>query len=78
LADHTELFQVNEIKSPFLSTALEDLVQPYYVRFVLDTNEVMIADLSAAANFLDIKPMFDLTCLALALFLKVRSMGCKL
>ena len=56
---------MNEIKSPFLSTALEDLVQPFYVRFVLDTSEVMIADLSAAANFLDIKPMFDLTCLAL-------------
>jgi S-phase kinase-associated protein 1 len=60
------------IQTPLKSSKLEDLVQPWYSDFVkVDKN--MLFDLVAAANFMDIKPLLDLTCLAVSILIKGKS-----
>jgi hypothetical protein len=65
---------VLEISYPFHSVNLEHIVKPeYYVRFVLDSTDEMLFELTYAANYLNIQPMFDLTCLAVSFYIQDKS-----
>jgi S-phase kinase-associated protein 1 len=60
------------IQTPLRSGRLEDLVQPWYADFVKVEKELLF-DLVAAANFMDIQPLLDLTCLAVSILIKGKS-----
>lgn len=60
------------IQTPFRSSRIEELVQPWYVEFVR-VPQLMLFELVAAANFMDIEPLLDLTCLAVSILIKGRS-----
>lgn len=65
---------MRSIQTPLASNRLEDLVQEWYAEFVkVDKN--LLFDLVAAANFMDIKPLLDLTCLAVSILIKGKSAG---
>jgi len=57
------------IQTPLKSSKIEDLVQPWYASFV-KVEQVLLFELVTAANFMDIKPLLDLTCLAVAILIK--------
>lgn len=61
------------IESPLKSARLEDLIQPWYVDFVNALDEPTLFDLVSASNFMDIKPLLDLTCLAVSIVIKSKS-----
>jgi S-phase kinase-associated protein 1 len=69
---HNQVEEMTPIQTPLKSNKLEDLVQPWYASFVkVDKN--MLFDLVAAANYLDIRPLLDLTCLAVSILIKGKS-----
>jgi S-phase kinase-associated protein 1 len=69
---YRQIEEMIPIQTPLKSAKLEDLVQPWYSDFVkIDKN--MLFDLVAAANFMDIKPLLDLTCLAVSILIKGKS-----
>jgi S-phase kinase-associated protein 1 len=64
--------EMRPIQTPLNSNKLEELVQEWYADFVkVDKN--LLFDLVAAANFMDIKPLLDLTCLAVSILIKGKS-----
>ena len=64
--------EMRSIQTPLKSNKLEELVQEWYADFVkVDKN--LLFDLVAAANFMDIKPLLDLTCLAVSILIKGKS-----
>lgn len=70
--EHYQEEEMTPIETPLKSNTLEELVQTWYAEFVkVDRN--MLFDLVAAANFMDIKPLLDLTCLAVAILIKGKS-----
>jgi S-phase kinase-associated protein 1 len=69
---HYQEEPMTSIQTPLKSSKLEDLVQQWYADFVkIEKN--MLFDLVAAANFMDIKPLLDLTCLAVSILIKGKS-----
>jgi S-phase kinase-associated protein 1 len=60
------------ITTPLKSGKLVDLVQPWYAEYV-KVDRAVLFDLAAAANFMDIKPLLDLTCLAVSIYIKGKS-----
>jgi S-phase kinase-associated protein 1 len=67
---HYQEEPMTAIETPLKSSQLEDLVQEWYVNFVA-VEEKVLFDLVAAANYMDIKPLLDLTCLAVSIVTKV-------
>ena len=61
---------VTPITTPLQSMIMSEIVQQYYADFV-KVDQVMLFELVTAANFMDIKPLLDLTCLAVSFFIKV-------
>jgi S-phase kinase-associated protein 1 len=59
------------IQTPLKSSKIEELVQPWYASFV-KVEQALLFELVTAANFMDIKPLLDLTCLAVSVMIKVR------
>jgi len=57
------------ISTPLKSSKIEDLVQTWYADFV-KVEQGLLFELVTAANFMDIKPLLDLTCLAVSVFIK--------
>lgn len=57
------------IQTPLKSNKIEDMVQPWYSSFV-QVEQNLLFELVTAANFMDIKPLLDLTCLAVAVLIK--------
>jgi len=57
------------IQTPLKSSKIEDLVQPWYANFV-KVDQALLFELVTAANFMDIKPLLDLTCLAVSVLIK--------
>jgi S-phase kinase-associated protein 1 len=57
------------IQTPLKSSKIEDLVQPWYANFV-KVEQALLFELVTAANFMDIKPLLDLTCLAVSVLIK--------
>ena len=63
---------MNTIQTPLKSSKIEDLVQPWYAEYV-KVEQDLLFELVTAANFMDIKPLLDLTCLAVSVLIKVSS-----
>jgi hypothetical protein len=63
------------IQTPLKSSKIDDLVQPWYAAYV-QVDQSLLFELVTAANFMDIKPLLDLTCLAVSVFIKVYSLSC--
>ena len=70
--DHHQTEPMTPITTPLRSDVLKDLVQEWYASFV-DVNKEMLFGLVAAANYLDIKQLLDLTCLAVSILIKGKS-----
>ncbi|KAL7479442.1 hypothetical protein ACHAW6_005171 [Cyclotella cf. meneghiniana] len=60
------------ITTPLASIVIDEIVQDFYARFV-EVDQVMLFELVTAANFMDIKPLLDLTCLAVSIYIKGKS-----
>ena len=63
---------VTPITTPLKSNRIEEIVQEWYAHFV-DVEQILLFELVTAANFMDIKALLDLTCLAVSVLIKVRS-----
>ena len=63
---------MTQIQTPLKSSKLEDLVQPWYTEFV-KVEQSLLFELVTAANFMDIKPLLDLICLAVSIHIKGKS-----
>ncbi len=61
--------EMTNIETPLPSSKIEDVVQDFYVQFC-KVSEKMLFELVTAANFMDIKPLLDLSCFAVAVLLK--------
>lgn len=57
------------IKTPLQTSNIEDIVQDWYVKFCKVDDQILF-ELVNAANFMDIKPLLELSCLAVAVSLK--------
>eukprot|EP00536_Pseudo-nitzschia_multiseries_P017473 jgi/Psemu1/248184/estExt_Genewise1.C_15790005 len=66
---HTNEEPMTSIQTPLKSSKIEDLVQPWYAEFV-KIEQSLLFELVTAANFMDIKPLLDLTCLAVSVSIK--------
>jgi len=60
---------MHEIEKPLKSVNMADVVQPWYADFV-NVEQVMLFELILAANYMDIKPLLDLTCATTASMIK--------
>ena len=57
------------IEKPLKSRNMAEVVQNWYSTYV-DVDQEILFDLIKAANYMDIKPLLDLTCAAVASMLK--------
>ena len=69
---HHQTEPMTPITTPLRSDVLKELVQEWYADFV-DVPREMLFGLVAAANYLDIKQLLDLTCLAVSILIKGKS-----
>jgi S-phase kinase-associated protein 1 len=60
---------MSEIEKPLKSPIMSDVVQQWYANFV-DLEQVLLFELILAANYMDIKPLLDLTCATVASMIK--------
>lgn len=67
---HFQEEPMTPIQTPLKSSHIDDLVQKWYAEFV-NVPQKLLFELVAAANFMDIKPLLDLTCLAVSILIKV-------
>lgn len=63
---------MNEIQTPLPSTKLDGIVQKWYCDYVKIEN-VLLFELVTAANYMNIQPLLDLTCLAVSIMIKGKS-----
>ncbi len=63
---------MNEIEKPLKSQKMSDVVQKWYADFV-ELEQVLLFELILAANYMDIKPLLDLTCATVASMIKGKS-----
>jgi hypothetical protein len=61
---------VTPITTPLKSNRIEEIVQEWYANFV-NVDQTLLFELVTAANFMDIKALLDLTCLAVSILIKV-------
>jgi S-phase kinase-associated protein 1 len=60
---------MNEIEKPLKSSEMSEVVQRWYADFV-NVEQPVLFELILAANFMDIKPLLDLTCATVASMIK--------
>uniref|UniRef100_A0A6V1AYU4 S-phase kinase-associated protein 1 n=1 Tax=Thalassionema nitzschioides TaxID=33649 RepID=A0A6V1AYU4_9STRA len=60
---------MTEIEKPLKSQNMADVVQVWYANYV-DVEQVVLFELILAANYMDIKPLLDLTCATVASMIK--------
>mmetsp|Transcript_9752 Transcript_9752/g.11311 ORF Transcript_9752/g.11311 Transcript_9752/m.11311 type:complete len:193 (+) Transcript_9752:97-675(+) len=60
---------MTEVEKPLKSQKMADVVQKWYADFV-DLEQVVLFELILAANYMDIKPLLDLTCATVASMIK--------
>ena len=60
------------INTPIKSAKIEEVVQGWYADFV-KVEQMLLFELVTAANFMDIKPLLDLSCFAVAVLIKGKS-----
>ena len=58
--------QMTPITTPIKNPKINEVVQQWYAEFVRDLEKEFLFELVTAANYLDIKPLLDLTCLAVS------------
>jgi S-phase kinase-associated protein 1 len=63
---------MTEIEKPLKSQVMADVVQKWYADFV-ELEQVLLFELILAANYMDIKPLLDLTCATVASMIKGKS-----
>lgn len=68
---HLQHKTVTPITTPLQSMEMAKIVQSWYAEFV-EVDQTTLFELVTAANFMDIKPLLDLTCLAVSFYIKVR------
>lgn len=61
-----------EIEKPLKSSNINEVVQEWYADFVNVDQEILF-ELINAANFMDIKPLLDLTCATIASMIKEKT-----
>lgn len=66
---HYKSEPMTAIQTPLKSAKIEEVVQKWYADFV-KVEQVLLFELVTAANFMDIKPLLDLTCFAVAVMIK--------
>lgn len=69
---HYEEEAMTPIKVPLKSNKIDETVQEWYAKFC-DVERAMLFELVTAANFMDIKPLLDLTCYAVAVLIMGKS-----
>lgn len=67
--EHYQTEAMTAIQTPLKSSKMEDLVQPWYCEF-LKVERTLLFDLVAASNYMNIKPLLDLSCLGVAILIK--------
>lgn len=60
---------MTEIEKPLKSQNMADVVQQWYADYV-NVEQVLLFELILAANYMDIKPLLDLTCATVASMIK--------
>jgi S-phase kinase-associated protein 1 len=60
---------MTEIEKPLKSATMAEVVQKWYAEFV-SVQQVTLFELILAANYMDIKPLLDLTCATVASMIK--------
>uniref|UniRef100_A0A7S3JW81 Ubiquitin-like domain-containing protein n=2 Tax=Aureoumbra lagunensis TaxID=44058 RepID=A0A7S3JW81_9STRA len=58
-----------EIEKPLKSANMHEVVQEWYAKYV-DVDQELLFELILAANYMDIKPLLDLTCATVASMIK--------
>mmetsp|Transcript_10215 Transcript_10215/g.18003 ORF Transcript_10215/g.18003 Transcript_10215/m.18003 type:complete len:180 (+) Transcript_10215:179-718(+) len=61
-----------EIEKPLASANMAEVVSEWYAKFI-DLEQELIFELILAANYMDIKPLLDLTCAKVASMIKGKS-----
>mmetsp|Transcript_26218 Transcript_26218/g.36948 ORF Transcript_26218/g.36948 Transcript_26218/m.36948 type:complete len:175 (+) Transcript_26218:149-673(+) len=67
--EHHRTEPMTEIEKPLKSQNMVDVVQKWYADFV-NVEQVLLFELILAANYMDIKPLLDLTCATVASMIK--------
>ena len=70
--EHHDQEPMTEIVKPLKSKDMKDVVQTWYAEFV-NLDQVLLFELILAANYLDIKPLLELSCAKVASLIKNRS-----
>ena len=63
---------MSDIEKPLTSAAMGDVVQSWYAEFV-NLEQTLLFELILAANYMDIKPLLDLTCATAASMIKEKT-----
>lgn len=63
---------LKEMQKPLTSNNMEEIVGKWYAEYI-DVEDDMVFELILAANYLDIKPLLDLTCCKVASIIKGKS-----
>uniref|UniRef100_A0A6S9ADC6 S-phase kinase-associated protein 1 n=1 Tax=Ditylum brightwellii TaxID=49249 RepID=A0A6S9ADC6_9STRA len=66
---HHRTEPMTEIEKPLKSAVMAEVVQKWYADFV-NVEQVLLFELILAANYMDIKPLLDLTCATVASMIK--------
>ncbi|KAL3761331.1 hypothetical protein ACHAWU_000465 [Discostella pseudostelligera] len=66
---HHRTEPMTEIEKPLKSAQMAEVVQKWYADFVA-VEQVLLFELILAANYMDIKPLLDLTCATVASMIK--------
>eukprot|EP00388_Colpodella_angusta_P045031 GDKK01064743.1.p1 GENE.GDKK01064743.1~~GDKK01064743.1.p1 ORF type:complete len:148 (-),score=28.03 GDKK01064743.1:34-477(-) len=69
---HYRTEPMNEIEKPLKSANMAEVVQDWYSNFIAVDQEILF-ELILAANYMDIKPLLDLTCATVASMIKGKS-----
>ena len=67
--EHYKTEVMTEIEKPLKSANMHEVVQEWYANYVTVEQDI-IFELILAANYLDIKPLLDLTCATVASMIK--------
>ena len=70
---YKEQEEMEKIETPLQGETVEEIVKPEWFAKFCDVDRETMFQLVAAANFLNIKPLLDLTCVAVSVSIKEKS-----